>query len=103
MQMGKFFPENWGVQLPMYVGYSETYQTPRYDPLQPDLELDDLPAATSLLLGMVTADEDYYSSVAIVGLMRMYLACMHVFRCRVCGCCCQRCVEHLLLSWHGHR
>ncbi|MCC6599660.1 MAG: cell surface protein SprA, partial [Crocinitomicaceae bacterium] len=46
MQMGKFFPENWGVQLPMYVGYSETYQTPRYDPLQPDLELNDLPNVT---------------------------------------------------------
>lgn len=43
VQLGKFFPQNWGVQLPMYLGYSETVQTPRFSPLQPDLELDDLP------------------------------------------------------------
>lgn len=43
MQLGKFFPENWGVTLPMYVGYSETVNTPRYSPLQPDLEMGDLP------------------------------------------------------------
>jgi hypothetical protein len=43
LQMGKFFPENWGVSLPMYLGYSETVRTPRYSPLQPDLELADLP------------------------------------------------------------
>lgn len=43
LQMGKFFPENWGVQLPMYLGYSETVESPRFSPLQPDLELNDLP------------------------------------------------------------
>ncbi|MFN9801170.1 MAG: hypothetical protein ACK54P_14225, partial [Bacteroidota bacterium] len=43
LQMGKFFPENWGVTLPMYLGYSENVETPRFSPLQPDLELDDLP------------------------------------------------------------
>lgn len=43
IQMGKFFPEHWGVALPMYVGYSETVNTPRYSPLQPDLEMSDLP------------------------------------------------------------
>ncbi|MFM7309939.1 MAG: cell surface protein SprA, partial [Flavobacteriales bacterium] len=43
MQLGKFFPEKWGVTLPMYVGFSETVNTPRYSPLQPDLEMSDLP------------------------------------------------------------
>ena len=43
LQLGKFFPEKWGVTLPMYVGYSETVNTPRYSPLQPDLEMGDLP------------------------------------------------------------
>lgn len=43
IQMGKFFPENWGVSLPMYLGYSETVQTPKYSPLQPDVVLADLP------------------------------------------------------------
>lgn len=43
VQLGKFFPENWGVQLPMYLGYSESVSSPRYSPLQPDLEMSDLP------------------------------------------------------------
>lgn len=43
IQLGKFFPQNWGVQLPMYLGYSEQVATPRFSPLQPDIELDDIP------------------------------------------------------------
>jgi len=43
LQLGKFFPKDWGVQLPMYVGFSELIQTPRYSPLQPDIQLTDLP------------------------------------------------------------
>ncbi|WP_306641797.1 cell surface protein SprA [Sanyastnella coralliicola] len=40
LQLGKFFPENLGVQLPVYLGYSETVTTPQFDPLAPDIELD---------------------------------------------------------------
>ncbi len=43
LQLGKFFPENWGVQLPMYLGFSETVQTPKYSPLQPDVILTEIP------------------------------------------------------------
>lgn len=43
LQLGKFFPEHWGVSLPMYVGYNEQVRTPKYSPLQPDLVMDDLP------------------------------------------------------------
>lgn len=43
LQMGKFFPENWGVQLPMYLGYNQSTSTPKYSPLQPDLILADVP------------------------------------------------------------
>ncbi len=43
LQLGKFFPEKWGVQLPMYVGYSENVSNPRYSPLQPDIQLSDIP------------------------------------------------------------
>ncbi len=43
VQLGKFFPTKWGVTLPMYLAYSETVNTPRYSPLQPDLEMGDLP------------------------------------------------------------
>lgn len=42
LQLGKFFPENLGVQLPMYIGYSETVSTPQFDPLRPDLEVSEL-------------------------------------------------------------
>lgn len=49
VQMGKFFPESWGVQLPMYLGYSESVQTPRFSPLQPDIELNDLPTVSKPL------------------------------------------------------
>lgn len=41
LQLGKFFPENLGVQLPMYLGYSETVSTPQFDPLAPDIEMAD--------------------------------------------------------------
>lgn len=43
LQLGKFFPEQLGVTLPMYLGYSATVSTPQFDPLSPDLELNDLP------------------------------------------------------------
>jgi cell surface protein SprA len=49
MQLGKFFPEKWGVTLPMYVGYSETVSSPRYSPLQPDLQMSDLPNVNKTL------------------------------------------------------
>jgi cell surface protein SprA len=40
LQLGKFFPENLGVQLPVYLGYSEAVSTPQFDPLAPDIEMD---------------------------------------------------------------
>ena len=43
LKLGKFFPEDLGVQLPMYIGFSETITTPQYDPLSPDVELNDVP------------------------------------------------------------
>jgi len=42
LKLDKFFPESLGIQLPMYVGYSETVTTPQFDPLSPDLEVRDL-------------------------------------------------------------
>lgn len=40
LQLGKFFPENFGVQLPLYLGFSENVSTPQFDPLAPDIEMD---------------------------------------------------------------
>ena len=41
LELGKFFPEKLGVRLPVYVGYSETRIKPQYDPLDPDVLLND--------------------------------------------------------------
>jgi cell surface protein SprA len=41
VELGKFFPEKLGVRLPVYVGYSETLIKPQYNPLDPDVPLQD--------------------------------------------------------------
>jgi cell surface protein SprA len=37
IELGKFFPEEAGVRLPVYIGYSETRIKPEYNPLDPDV------------------------------------------------------------------
>ena len=39
ISLGKFFPSKWGVNIPMYLGFSETFTTPEYDPLDPDITM----------------------------------------------------------------
>lgn len=36
-ELGKFFPEKWGIKLPLFLGYSESFINPQYDPLNPDI------------------------------------------------------------------
>lgn len=36
----KFLPEKWGIKIPVYMGYSENIIKPQYDPLNPDLLLE---------------------------------------------------------------
>lgn len=45
LELGKFFPRNAGVTMPMYIGYSENYVRPKFYPLNPDLELQEFLAA----------------------------------------------------------
>ncbi|MCF8303387.1 MAG: cell surface protein SprA [Bacteroidales bacterium] len=46
LQIGKFFPEKFGLRIPVHFDYSETRITPQYNPLDPDIlmknQLDDL-------------------------------------------------------------
>lgn len=35
--MGKFFPKNWGIQLPLYLSYGERVVDPRFNPLESDV------------------------------------------------------------------
>ena len=41
IDLGRFLPEKAGVRLPMYYGYSQSVATPKYNPLEPDIELDE--------------------------------------------------------------
>jgi cell surface protein SprA len=47
IEMGKLFPEKMNVQIPLYLGYSETFVTPEYDPTNPDVKMNDALAALS--------------------------------------------------------
>ncbi len=40
-ELGKFFPERWGVQLPVYYQYGNNTVTPRFDPVYEDLRVSD--------------------------------------------------------------
>ena len=37
LKMGKFFPEKWGVQIPLHFDYSESRLDPEFNPLDPDI------------------------------------------------------------------
>jgi cell surface protein SprA len=39
-EVGKLFPEEWGVKVPMHFDYSESRMTPEYNPLDPDINFD---------------------------------------------------------------
>ncbi len=41
LQMGKFFPKKWGVNLPVYMQYGQTIRKPEYDPYELDLTVDE--------------------------------------------------------------
>jgi cell surface protein SprA len=38
-EFGKFFPQKYGVRIPIYFGYSEIMSNPEYDPLNPDIKM----------------------------------------------------------------
>jgi cell surface protein SprA len=37
--MGKFFPKNWGIQLPLYLSWGERIVDPKYNPLEADVKM----------------------------------------------------------------
>ncbi len=40
-ELGKLFREDLNVQIPLYVGYAESFVTPEYDPTNPDVKMED--------------------------------------------------------------
>jgi len=41
MQLGKFFPSDYGVSVPFYVGFSQSISNPEYNPFDPDIKFQD--------------------------------------------------------------
>ncbi|MFA8299043.1 MAG: cell surface protein SprA [Hyphomicrobiales bacterium] len=41
LDLGRFTPKQFGIRIPMHFDYSETHITPEYNPLDPDVKLDD--------------------------------------------------------------
>ncbi len=41
LELGKFFPEDFGLRIPMHFSYSEALSNPQYNPLNPDVLFED--------------------------------------------------------------
>ena len=41
LALGKLMPRNWGVTVPLFIGYTQSISTPKYDPYNQDVTLDD--------------------------------------------------------------
>ena len=39
LKLGMFFPKKWSINVPMYLSYGETFGTPEYNPLDPDITM----------------------------------------------------------------
>lgn len=42
LNLDKFTPENWGLELPVFFSFENTTSLPQFDPLDPDLELENV-------------------------------------------------------------
>lgn len=57
-QLGKFFPENYGISLPVYMSYNQIRKDPQFNPLDTDIRIKDLDAgAYKSYLRDVTPDK----------------------------------------------
>ena len=48
LQLGKFFNQEAQVSIPLYIGYSEAFRNPQYDPLDPDIPFDVMRSSDAL-------------------------------------------------------
>ncbi|MDD2196474.1 MAG: cell surface protein SprA [Bacteroidales bacterium] len=39
IQLGRFFPKESGVNIPLFIGFSESFANPEYNPIDPDIKL----------------------------------------------------------------
>ena len=66
-ELGKFFPQKAGVNIPMFIGYSGTIIRPKFNPLNPDIELKDAVARLpdDQKKSTLRAAEDYNSRYSV--------------------------------------
>lgn len=66
-ELGKFFPQKAGVNIPMFIGYSGTIMRPKFNPLNPDIELKESVSRLSPdeRKKVLRAAEDYNSRYSI--------------------------------------
>jgi cell surface protein SprA len=57
--LGKFFADDFGVKVPMYIGVSESIKNPHYNPLDPDILL-----TTSLALVLCSAFKEVVNNIS---------------------------------------
>lgn len=62
LQLGKFFPKKWGVQLPFFAQFGRESSTPQFDPFYLDIKTKNQRAAIELAYGSDSADR-YYESI----------------------------------------
>ena len=68
LSLGKLMPKDWGVQLPLYVGYTQNASTPRYDPFDQDVLLTDAMGAlknTARADSLKRASQDFTSITSL--------------------------------------
>lgn len=76
LQLHKFIPSNWGINLPMYIGYSQAIIRPQYNPLDPDILLnpvlkdETLPESYRDSLREVTIDKTERKSINFVNVKK---------------------------------
>jgi hypothetical protein len=57
-EFGKFFPQKYGVRIPVFFGYSEIISNPEYDPLNPDIKM------STVLRNMTQKERNDYLKLA---------------------------------------
>ena len=68
LALDKFFPENWGLEIPAYFSYEHARSVPQFDPLDPDLPLQDVLNS----FGDEVERDDYYKKVVDISNRRSF-------------------------------
>lgn len=71
IEVGRFFPEKWGVRIPFYGAYSQIFSTPEFDPYQYDIQTKDMIENIKTTIGSDSARK-YRAQVQTINTRRGY-------------------------------